>query len=451
MANSKADRLTEILVEPREDLDIEIKNWLDLKSNEDDKANFAKAALALANHGGGLIILGLTETPDGAVEAADRPATLDVYRADLLNGIIHKYADPAFHCEVHLRPGPRGKIYPVVVVPGGHRVPVRSKRGGPHGQIVKDNSIYIRRPGPQSEVPQNASDWDALLGRCLSHRRDEMFDQIRALITGAVPPAALPSPPDHLEKFINISLARWETLAASLPDGVAERCPHGFIWYAFELGGDIRSLSGPQFAETLRSAEVNYSGWPPFWYPTRSGIAPYPFEGMVECWIGGDTEDGYGSHGAGMADFWRVSPNGLGFFLRGYREDDLAGRANMPANPGSWIEVEWPVAITAEILSYVQSLAARLIDGPASVRLRAGYNGLHGRSLRSITGRYLHPRISRQDSINLESTFATEALEHNLAEIAQPFLAPLYGIFDFFELPMSVVTEVIGKLRQRRY
>lgn len=152
-----------------------------------------------------------------------------------------------------------------------------------------------------------------------------------------------------------------------------------------------------------------------------------------------------------MADFWRVSPNGLGFFLRGYREDDLAGRANMPANPGSWIEVEWPVAITAEILSYVQSLAARLIDGPASVRLRAGYNGLHGRSLRSITGRYLHPRISRQDSINLESTFATEALEHNLAEIAQPFLAPLYGIFDFFELPMSVVTEVIGKLRQRRY
>lgn len=451
MANEKSDLLTEILVEPREDLDIEIKNWLDLKSNEDDKANFAKAALALANHGGGLIIFGLTETADGMVLAADHPATLDGYRADLLNGIIHKYADPAFHCEVHLRPGPRGEIHPVVVVPGGHRVPVRSKRGGPHGQIVKDNSIYIRRPGPQSEVPQNASDWDTLLGRCLSHRRDEMFDQIRALITGAVPPAELPSLPDHLEKFIEVSLARWETLAATLPEDAAERCPHGFNWYAFELSGEIRKLSGPQFAEVLRLAEVNYSGWPPFWYPTRSGIAPYPFDGMVECWIGGDTEEGYGNHGAGTADFWRVSPDGLAFFLRGYREDDLAGAKNVPADPGSWIEVEWPVAITAEILSYVQSLAARLIDGPASVRLRAGYNGLYGRSLQSITGRHLLPRVSRQDKINLESTFSTEALEHNLAEIVHPFLAPLYAIFDFFELPMTVVTEVIGKLRQRRY
>ncbi|HEY6817526.1 MAG TPA: hypothetical protein VI168_18470 [Croceibacterium sp.] len=451
MTNDKSDRLTEILVEPREDLDIEIKNWLDLKSNEDDKANFAKGALALANHGGGLIILGLTETADGMVPAPDRPATLDGYRADLLNGIIQKYADPAFHCEVHLRPGPGGEVYPVVVVPGGHRIPVRSKRGGPHGQIVKDNSIYIRRPGPQSEVPQNAGDWDTLLGRCLSHRRDEMFDQIRALITGAVPPAELPSPPDRLEGFIGASLARWEVLAARLPENAAERCPHGFMWYAFELGGEIRNLTVPQFAEVLRSAEVNYSGWPPFWYPTRSGIAPYPFDGIVECWIGGDTEEGYGNHGAGMADFWRVSPDGLAFFLRGYREDDLAGRKNMPVDPGSWIEIEWPVAITAEILSYVQSLAARLIDGPALVRLRAGYNGLFGRSLQSITGRYLRPRGSRQERVNLESSFAAEALEHNLAEIVHPFLAPLYAIFDFFELPMAVVTEVIGKLRQRRY
>ncbi|NYF33679.1 helix-turn-helix domain-containing protein [Sphingopyxis sp. JAI108] len=451
MANEKTDRLTEALAEPRENLDTEIKNWLDLKSNEDDKANFAKAALAIANHGGGRIIFGLTETPEGMVPAPDRPATLDGYRPDLLNGIIHKYADPAFHCDVHMRPGPGGEIYPVVVIPGGHRVPVRSKRSGPHGQIVKDNSIYIRRPGPSSEVPQNSGDWDLLLGRCLSHRRDEMFDQIRSLITGAVPPAELPSAPDRLESWVAASLERWTTLAATLPEDAPERCPHGFMWYAFELGGDIRSLSASQFAEVLRSAEVNFSGWPPFWYPTRRGIAPYPLDGMVECWIGGDTEDGFGNHGSGNADFWRVSPDGLAFFLRGYREDDLAGGKNMPTEPGSWIEVEWPTAITAEILLYVKSLAERLIEGPASVRLRAGYTGLNGRTLQSITGRYLHPRISRQDTIDLESSFATEALEHNLAEIVHPFVAPLYAIFDFFELPMSVVTDVIGKLRQRSY
>lgn len=71
--------------------------------------------------------------------------------------------------------------------------------------------------------------------------------------------------------------------------------------------------------------------------------------------------------------------------------------------------------------------------------------------MQSTTGRHLRPRVSRQDKVNLESSFAIEALEHNLSEMVHPFHTPLYTIFDFFELPMTVVTEVIGKLRQRRY
>ena len=65
-------RLADLLVAPREDLDCEIKNWLDLESG-DAKATFAKAVIALANHGGG---------------APNRPATLDGYNQDLINGIV---------------------------------------------------------------------------------------------------------------------------------------------------------------------------------------------------------------------------------------------------------------------------------------------------------------------------------------------------------------------------
>jgi hypothetical protein len=451
MADTSIDRLADILREPREGLDVEVKNWLDLRSDDEAKANFAKAALALANHGGGIIILGMCETPDGMVAAADRPGTLDSYSVDLLNGIIHNYADPAFHCAVHLRPGPDGQLYPMVIVPGGHRVPIRSKRGGPNGQIVKDNSIYVRRPGPRSEVPQTAQDWDALLARCLSHRRDEMFDQIRALISGAVPAASLPTEPDRLVDWIESSRQRWHLLRETLPDNAPERCPHGYMWYAFELDGRFRNLPGSQFSEALRSAEVNFSGWPPFWYPSRVGIRPYPFEGLVECWIGGDQEEGYGNHGAGYADFWRLSPDGFGFFLRGFREDDLAGTRNMPAESGSWVEIEWPIAITGEVLLFVESLAACLIDGIASVRLSAAYTGMDGRYLRSITGRYLHHRVARQDVIKLETTFNTDAIGPNVPEITHQLLAPFYAVFDFFDLPISLVTDVLSKLRQRRY
>ncbi|MXY67795.1 MAG: hypothetical protein F4Y47_04465 [Acidobacteriia bacterium] len=73
------ERLADLLVDPREDLDLEVKNWLDLKDDKHDKAIFAKSALALANHGGGFVVLGLEESGEGLVEAANRPATLERY------------------------------------------------------------------------------------------------------------------------------------------------------------------------------------------------------------------------------------------------------------------------------------------------------------------------------------------------------------------------------------
>ena len=50
------ERLADLLVDPREDLDFEAKNWLDLQGSNDDKATFAKAVLAISNHGGGFVV-----------------------------------------------------------------------------------------------------------------------------------------------------------------------------------------------------------------------------------------------------------------------------------------------------------------------------------------------------------------------------------------------------------
>lgn len=161
------ERLADLLVDPREAPDLELKNWLDLQNSNDDKATFAKAILALANHGGGFIALGLTETDIGAVEAAERPATLDSYSQDLINGIVQNYCDPPFHCAVHIVPAPAGGVFPIVAVPGGHRVPIRARRAGPNGNIIQNNAIYVRKLGPRSETPQSAQDWDDLLARCL--------------------------------------------------------------------------------------------------------------------------------------------------------------------------------------------------------------------------------------------------------------------------------------------
>ncbi|MFN8123399.1 MAG: ATP-binding protein [Thermoleophilia bacterium] len=163
-------RLADVLVHPREDLDLELKSWLDMKDNC-AKATVAKAICALANHGGGLLIFGLEEAGHDVREAPGRPADLGAYTRDEINNIVLKYLEPGIHCQVEVAPRPSGGEHPIVVVPGGHRFPIRTKKDGPTGCGISKNVYFIRRPGPRSEPPQTGQEWDDLLRRCIRNQQ----------------------------------------------------------------------------------------------------------------------------------------------------------------------------------------------------------------------------------------------------------------------------------------
>lgn len=443
------ERLADLLIDPREDLDLEIKNWLDLRGDNDAKATFAKAALAIANHGGGFIILGLTETERGCVEAEGRPVVLDGYSQDVINGIVQSYADPAFHCAVHVVARQDGQHFPIVAVPGDHRSPIRAKRAGPNGNIIENNAIYVRKSGPRSETPTSSQDWDALLARCLVNRRDEMLDQIRDLISGAVPAAAHPTGPAKLDQWIDQCLARWEALIADLPADAPERCPHGYYCIAYELTGDLRPIPLGQFPELLQRSVVRHTGWPPFWFPTRRGIEPYPIDDLVECWLGREAEPGaFGQRDAAHSDFWRISPNGFAFLLRGYQEDGLENRP-----PKTLFDVTLPVWRVGEAMLQTERLAGNLIEGPATINFAVHYRGLAGRSLTSVDGRRMlfEGHVARQDAISQRTTIEAASIGPNLPEIIHPLLAPLYALFDFFDLPMALVAEELANMRRGNF
>lgn len=440
------ERLADLLIEPNENLDCEIKNWLDLQNSNSDKATLAKAILALANHGGGTIILGLAETPHGIRESEGRPANLDNYNQDLINGIAQNYCDPAFHCTVHLVPNPDGAIFPIIYVPGGHKVPVMARRAGPHGVTVTQHAIYIRKPGPRSESPQNAQDWDALLARCLRNRRDEMFDQIRDLIAGAVPQIEEIPEPARLDEWIAACRRRWQILVDPLPPGVGPRFPHGGYTIAYEIEGTRRDIAPGQIAQTVSQSVVRRTGWPPFWYPTRAGIEPYPIDSAIECWLGGDPQNAPEDLDAGHSDFWRIHPDGLAFLMRGFQED---GEPENIGGPGTKLDITLPVWRVGESLLHAQSLANNLFEGPTTIRFRVIYEGLAGRTLASFNGRrnVRDDRIAHQDSITLDTHIETQMIDQNLPEIVHPLLSPLYALFDFLELPMQLVVEELNRMR----
>src|ERR1700722_11599364 len=194
MPPPSARQLADLLIDPHETLDIEIKDWLDIVGSNDHKATLAKALIALANHGGGFVIVGFADAGGHIGPAPGRPGDLGAYTPDTVNSVVRAYAEPLFHCDVNIAAAPDGLEYPMITVPGGHHVPIKARRDGPNGQIVRQNSYYIRRPGPQSEVPQSAAEWDALIRRCIANSRDELVDQMRAILAGGA--AAAPAEGD---------------------------------------------------------------------------------------------------------------------------------------------------------------------------------------------------------------------------------------------------------------
>lgn len=178
-------RLAELVTYPQEDLHTEVKGWLDL-SDRAHQANLAKAMIAIANSGGGFILLGFQEVGGQCEPEEPRSVDLDQYTQDAVNGIVRRYAEPEFQCDVHLvSPVDSDNTHPVIHIPGGHKVPIRSKKDGPGGAHIAQNTYYLRHPGPRSEEPHSARDWDALIHRCILAARDELLDDIREIIQSA--------------------------------------------------------------------------------------------------------------------------------------------------------------------------------------------------------------------------------------------------------------------------
>ncbi|ABS69250.1 conserved hypothetical protein [Xanthobacter versatilis] len=102
---------------------------------------------------------------------------------------------------------------------------------------------------------------------------------------------------------------------------------------------------------------------------------------------------------------------------------------------------------------HARSLAAALVEGPATVNFKAHFAGLAGRELTSMSGRQLpfEGHVARQDAISLATVIEAGGIDANLPEILHPLLEPLYALFDFFQLPAALVANQTAAMRGTRF
>jgi hypothetical protein len=439
------DDLEPLLSAPAEALDVEYKSWLDLRGNDEHKALLAKAAIALANEGGGVIVVGYREERPNLI-SEPRPAEIAAYDTDLINGIIRRFASPSVHCTLTLLPDPRtGNEHPVIQVPGGLGVPVMSK-SGTAGATIRPHLCYVRRPGPESAPPENQADWERLLARCLRNRREDMLDAIRNIVLGAASAApAAPSAAETQDAFAAAARAEWANLVKGLPSDAPARCPLGRYELDYALLGEFTRPGLADLRDLLPLAVRRGGGWREFWVPTRAEIEPYVIDNTIQCWLGTPKMV---PRDPGRVDFWRASPEGRMFLLRGYFEDK-GGWSGHSIEPGTIIDIGAPIWRVAECLQHAHSLGSLLApDKDLQVLFRARWYGLRGRRLSSVDqlrAFTMHDdRIARQDEFEVKTTLEMRQIADNLPEIIHPLLKPLYEQFHFFRLTMDHVRQDLG-------
>jgi len=439
--DSDISRWVQLAVAPREDLSTELKSWLDLR-NEEHRANLAQSLLALANHGGGTVLVGYDDKT--RAEVAEAPTALHTFTTDKVNDVVKKFADPPFHCHLHIIEDPRLKHpHPVIVVPGNHRVPIRALRAGPGDKHVKANTYYIRRPGPSSAPPASAAEWEQLIKRCVLNHRDDLHDALRAVLSGE------PTRAPHQSRTLEEATRLWrdkcrERFAALVSEaGTAATYSLGTFDCTYAFAQDP-AVDAKDLRETLRSVE-RQTGWPVWIFLNPSELAPYAFEGLIECFLaresGGDP---------GHADFWRASPEGKFFLLRGFQEDESDGLRGKVI-PGKMLDRVLPVWRVGECLLHAARVAKRLAIESTPTHFIFSWSGLAGRQMVSATdGWGLEPgAASRQASVTSEFTVDADRIRLQLTDLVHKTVAPLHQAFGFEELARATVHQQLASMLQR--
>lgn len=437
---ARLDELQELFTLQDETLSTEFKAWLDLTTPH-GKATIAKSAIALANYGGGTIMMGMSGKPATSTE---RPQTIARYTADAVNAAVNRYADPRVHCEVvHLRHPITEFEHAFIIVPGGASVPVMSTRE--LQGTIQQQRCYIRKPGPKSEEPFTAEEWRALINRCVQNGRDDLLDSIRTIFYGLQPPVHPPAI-DKLKQYADQSRVRWDMLVKPLPANDRARMPLGSYELAFEIE-DIEPLATirEMAAKMEKAHEIKHTGWAQFVYLTRQPIAPYSTDDQLEAWLGTPEEP---ERNGRYIDFWRASKDGHLFLKRSLDED-----FHSKFRPGTIFSLTMPIWRVGDAALFVARLA-KLLGSDPGIRMEGRYTGLQGRKLTVIDedrSPLSWDRVSRTNEVAIRFNASANEIQNNTEEVLRAALVPLYEVFELYAPPMEFFIQEVGKLKSGRF
>ena len=327
MSSTRIEQIANAL---RETLDIEIKNWLGGLTERIDQAKLAREIIALGNHGGGYIFIGFSDD-EGHPEIPPQNDEERAFTQDAISGVVERFIEPSCQVNVDTVQLVGSEIvHPVITVPGSHRTPLWAKRGASDEVVLKNATIYIRRPGAKSEPPRTQDDWEKLIDRFVKSRQSELVAAMRSVLNPELTPSG--SSTEDLANWEAEGKEKWVSYLENLPPNDSRRFSTGY-WTASFYIEDFEISSISELNSYLRDEFPSFSGSRPFHYSQDEGRRPISLGNVIEAWLGNFEARHGGSHVASISDFWRLSTSGYGYIIRSLNEDDPSYCSNRSPRP----------------------------------------------------------------------------------------------------------------------
>jgi hypothetical protein len=204
-----------------------------------------------------------------------------------------------------------------------------------------------------------------------------------------------------------------------------------FMELHFALSGAERVIL-PKLREAAEHAPIHTFGWPIAVFLQKDDIRPHPRADGIAAEIPREGRD--------ACDYWALRRNGE-FYWRGTLFEDDRSKGQ--------IFFDTRIVRVTEALLYCARLYTALgLDRRCVVTITIRHFGLKGRRLSSANpNRILHDERdpAQVNASVVQLTVRLEQLESELVSLVKEVLAPLFALFDFFELNDRVYEDIVNK------
>lgn len=261
------------------------------RENKKECCELVKDMIAIANSGGGWLIIGIRETDNGFEECGLSLDQVSSFESTRVNSFLNIYADPPINTRVH-KPKVRGNQYVVVEIPGFSETPHLCQKDFP--EVLTSPTLYVRTDNNESAPIRNSSDFRAIIERSVRNRADQILTAVHP---------AFHEDQTAREQFENQAAEARTQCDSKSPDLEHD---HGFRETIFHPGTFLTDRLDLQELKTMAArASIDLRGWPFLYYTDKRPELLHTIQDGIEFYL---AEKRYSND---ELHFWQLRKSGL--------------------------------------------------------------------------------------------------------------------------------------------